>query len=589
MNQTKVIMSGDEAIARGAYEAGVTIAAAYPGTPSTEIVETIATYEDMYAQWSPNEKVALEFAFGASLGGARAIASMKHVGVNVAADPLITIAYAGVNGGLVLVSADDPHMFSSQNEQDNRNYARFAKIPLLEPASPQEAKEMTKHAFEISEQFDLPVLLRGTTRLCHGRGVVALGERQNVPLKPYLKNYEKYMMLPSVCRIRRQDLDQRLDRVERFGETYPYNRTIIRSTEMGIITSGVPSLYAQEVLPEASYLILGLTHPLPKKQIQAFAARVKKLYVVEELDPFLEEQIRGMGIPVIGKQKLPAIGELRPEVVARALKDGYPFPPERKTTVRPPARPPLFCPGCAHRPVFYALNKLKATVTGDIGCYALGAYPPLSAMDMNLCMGASIGVAHGMEKARTVNHEKRGRIVGVIGDSTFIHSGMTGLIDLVYNKGTATVLLLDNSTTAMTGHQEHPGTGKTLKGENTVGVDYHKVAELAGLRRVVDVNPYDYRQLYRVLKAELDSDEPSLVIAKAPCALTGFHKKRRPVTVDPDKCKQCGLCYQIGCPSIEKDPQGYATVNGMLCVGCRLCLQLCAHQAIQLVTEEGNP
>lgn len=583
MDKKKAVMSGDEAIARGAWEAGVRVASAYPGTPSTEILEALTKYGEIDAQWSPNEKVALEFGFGASLGGARTMVSMKHVGVNVAMDPLMTIAYAGVNGGLVLVSADDPNMFSSQNEQDNRNIARFARMALFEPASPQEAKEMTKIAFDVSEKFDIPAMLRGTTRLCHGRGIVELDERTERPLRPYEKNYEKYMMLPSVCRVRRVDLEQRLEELAEYAETFPYNRIIEGSKKIGIITSGVASMHAREAMPEASFLVLGLTNPLPRKLIRTFSESVETLYVVEELDPILETEIKAMGIAVIGKEKISKFGELRPELIAGALRSDF-EPVVREAKVAPPSRPPLFCPGCSHRPVFDTLRRLKATVTGDIGCYSLGAYPPMSSMDMNLCMGASIGVAHGMEKAYKSAGKERGRVVGIIGDSTFLHSGITGLLDVVYNRGTVCTILLDNSTTAMTGHQDHPGTGQTAKGIPAPAVDYENLAKSLGIRRVVTVNPLHVKELRRVLKEEIDSEEASLVICRAPCIL---HERTKPthfVEVDLEACKACGLCFKIGCPAIEKDADEKAQINTSLCVGCAVCTQVCNSDAMHLVS-----
>jgi indolepyruvate ferredoxin oxidoreductase, alpha subunit len=584
MAKRKVIMSGDEAIARGAWEGGVRVASAYPGTPSTEILEALTGYEEVDAQWAPNEKVALEFAFGASLGGARTIASMKHVGVNVAMDPLMTISYAGVNGGLVLVSADDPNMFSSQNEQDNRNIAHFARMAMLEPASPLEAKEMTRAAFELSERFDIPAMVRGTTRLCHGRGIVELDERVEVELRPYEKNYEKYMMLPSVCRVRRRELEDRLGELEKLACSHPFNRVIEGSEKMGIVTSGVASLYAREAFPDASFLVLGLTNPLPRDLLRRFAESVDELYVVEELDPFLETQIKALGIECTGKEFVSPFGELTTEAVREALDpSGQGLEPPRELEVEPPGRPPLLCPGCSHRPVFDALRRLKTTVTGDIGCYALGAYPPLHSMDMNLCMGASIGVGHGMECAYRSGGKKRGRIAGIIGDSTFLHSGITPLLNLIYNQGTTTVILLDNYTTAMTGHQEHPGTGKDAKGREAPAVDYEKLAESLGIEHVVVVDPLHVKQLRQTLKQELDRDAVSLVICRAPCEL---HLRRKPthrVQVDPEICNSCGVCFKIGCPAIEKDENEKARVNPELCVGCSVCSQLCSKHAMTLV------
>ncbi|NLL19281.1 MAG: indolepyruvate ferredoxin oxidoreductase subunit alpha, partial [Clostridia bacterium] len=450
----KSLMTGNQAIARGAYEAGVTVASAYPGTPSTEIIENMTTYPEIYAEWSTNEKVALEVGIGASIGGARALVAMKHVGVNVAADPLFTFSYTGVNGGLVLISADDPGMHSSQNEQDNRNYAKFAKIPVLEPSDSQECKDFMVLAYQLSEQFDTPVMVRTTTRVAHGQSLVDLGDRQEGIVKEYEKNPPKYVMLPGYGRQRHPLVEARREALAKYNETAPINRIEWGDKRIGIITSGVVYQYVKEALPEASVLKLGMTFPLPQQLIKDFAEQVDKLYVIEELEPFLEEQIKAWGIEVVGKELFPRIGELSPELIGAKLGN---WNQEAAVAVEVPNRPPVLCPGCPHRGVYYVINRLKLTVSGDIGCYTLGATPPLSAMDTCICMGASISGALGLEKARGKDFARK--LVAVIGDSTFLHSGITGLLDVVYNGGTFTTLILDNSTTAMTGHQEHPGTG----------------------------------------------------------------------------------------------------------------------------------
>jgi len=561
----KKIMSGNEAIARGAYEAGVSVAAAYPGTPSTEILENIAQYPSIRAQWSPNEKVALEVGIGASLAGARVLVAMKHVGLNVAADPWMTIAYTGVNGGLVLVSADDPGMHSSQNEQDNRFYARMAGVPLLEPADSQEAKEFVRLALEISEEYDTPVLLRITTRIAHSKGLVELGERKEHDLRPYIKDPKKYVMIPGNARGRHVAVVERLAKLARLAEEIPINKVEMRG-KLGVITSGVCYQYVREVLPEASVFKLGLTYPLPEDAIRAFAERVDELFVIEELEPFLEEQIRAMGIRVKGKELTGVLGELNQKRLAVSL--GLEEPPP---AVDVPPRPPVLCPGCPHRGVFYVLRRLRLTVLGDIGCYSLGALPPLDAMDTCICMGASIGSALGMEKADSVWAEKS---VAVIGDSTFLHSGMTPLLDVVYNGGRTTVLILDNSTTAMTGHQDHPGTGRTLGGEAAPKVDLEKLVRALGVRRIRRVDAYDLDSLRRAVREEIEAPEPSVIIVTRPCALKV--PPGRPSVVDEAKCNNCGLCLRLGCPAIQEG----AWIDSHLCRGCGLCREVCPREAI---------
>lgn len=580
----KELLSGNEAIARGAYEAGVSVAAAYPGTPSTEILENFSRYPGVYAEWAPNEKVAMEVGIGASLAGARTLVAMKHVGVNVAADPLLTFAYTGVNGGFFLVSADDPGMHSSQNEQDNRHYARFAKIPLLEPSDSREAKEMAGLALDISEQFDTPVMLRTTTRVAHSQGLVEIGGQGARELRPYKKDPKKYLMVPAFARLRRAALADRLARLREYSEKSPLNFIEWRDRSIGVITSGISYQYVREALPEASVLKLGMTNPLPEDTIRRFAAEVKRLFVVEELEPFIEDQVKAMGISVTGKGLLPDTGELDTGLLAKKfIEAGILTPPVNaaaEEVPRPdapavPGRPPVLCPGCPHRGLFYALNKLKLTVTGDIGCYTLSGLPPLEAMDCCVCMGASIGAAHGMGKA---NPAMAGSTVAVIGDSTFLHSGLTGLLNMVYNNGSGTVIILDNSTTAMTGHQHHPGTGRTLMGAPAPAVDLETLVKALGVKRVRVVNPLDLAETLAAVREETAADQPSVVISRCPCVL--LTKVSGPaVLADKDKCIGCKICVRLGCPSISvKDKK--ALVDPASCTGCGLCIQVCKEGAL---------
>lgn len=580
------LLSGNEAIARGAWEAGVRVATAYPGTPSTEILENIAChYPEIYVEWAPNEKVALEVAIGASLGGVRALVAMKHVGVNVAADPLVTLAYTGVNAGLVLVSADDPGMHSSQNEQDNRFYARFAQIPLLEPADSQEAKDFLRIAFEVSEAFDIPVMLRTSTRVAHSKSLVRQ-EEPVAPLKrPYQKDFAKYVMVPANARDRHRALEERREKLRALAEQTPVNRVDEGDRRVGIITSGISYCYVKEVFPWASVLKLGLSHPFPAGLVRTFAGRVKNLFVVEELEPFLEEQVAAAGITVRGKDLLPRTGELTPAVIARALQQdpsfatvareyGPTFPAEPEDQPLP-LRPPVLCPGCPHRGLFYVLNKLKLNVMGDIGCYTLGGLPPLSAMDTCICMGAGVGMAHGMAKA---DPESAAKTVAVIGDSTFVHSGITGLIEIVYNRGVSTVIIADNRTTAMTGHQDHPGTGRTARGEPTRALDFVKLARAIGISRVSVVDPADLAATRRAISRALKAPAPAVVIASRPCVLLA-RPAPNPVPTDPGACKGCKLCLGLGCPALSL-PDKRIAINPHLCVGCGLCTQVCRHGAI---------
>ncbi len=607
----KELMSGNEAIARGAYEHGITFASAYPGTPSTEIMDAFAKYDGVYAEWSPNEKVALEVGIGAALGGARALVVMKHVGVNVAADPLFTVSYTGIEGGLVIISADDPTMHSSQNEQDNRNYARSAKIPMLEPSDSSEAKEFIKIAFRISEEFDTPVFLRSTTRVSHSKSVVELEDPEVREEKRGIRyDPSKYVMVPAMARPRRIEVEKRMDKLLKFAETFSENRIEINDTKVGIITAGMPYNYAKDAFPDYSYLKLGMVHPLPRGLIREFASKVEKIYVVEELDPFIEEQIKAMGIEVVGKEVFPYTGEFDPGIVETAITGSHTgeFDPSIVETditrnggtgtdlpiLTLPSRPPNLCPGCPHRGLFYVLGKLDVFVTGDIGCYTLSFLKPLEGMGSCICMGASIGMAHGMDKVI----EEKGKVVGVIGDSTFIHSGITPLLNMVYNKSNAVVVICDNSTTAMTGMQEHPGTGFTLQGEVTKKLDFVKLAEVLGIENVRVVDPFDIKNTRSVIKEELSREGPSLVISKAPCALLAVKQKaigRTPLTIDPDKCTGCRACLGLGCPPISwkrledmdkkiekktKKQEGIAIIDSSFCNGCTLCQQLCSSGAI---------
>ena len=587
------LLSGNEAIARGAYEAGVKVAAAYPGTPSTEILEYLAEYEGLHAEWAPNEKVAVEVALGASMAGARAIAVMKHVGVNVAADPIFTASYTGVKGGLVIVTADDPEMHSSQNEQDNRHYAIAAKIPMLEPSDSAEAKAYTRLAFSLSERFDVPVFLRTTTRVSHATGAVVLGdvEPPAVPLG-FVEEPAKWVMLPVNARKRHVLVEARMRALREFAETFEGNRIEWGDRSLGIITAGVAYQYVREAFPDASVLKLGLAHPLPERLVRAFAAGVKRLIVVEELDPIIETHVKALGIPVEGKDRIPLLGELNPRIVRQAIS-GEAAPVREPAIV--PNRPPNLCAGCPHRSLFFALNKCKVTVTGDIGCYTLSALPPLKSMDTCVCMGASIGTAFGMERA--LGEAARGKVVAVIGDSTFVHSGITGLINVVYNRGFSTVIILDNGTTAMTGAQDHPGTGKTLQVEATHRLDLAALCRAIGVEHVYTVNPHDQETTEAVLRREINRDAPSVVIARASCVLLPEHRaERRPaLEVVEDLCNGCKACGKLGCPAIEWIPltpeeavaagkkptqKGMVRINRLICDGCNLCPDVCKMRAM---------
>ncbi len=573
------LLSGNEAIARGAYESGVRVAAAYPGTPSTEILETIASeFPEIYAEWAPNEKVALEVGIGCSFAGGRALVAMKHVGVNVAADPLFTLSYTGVRGGLVLANADDPGMHSSQNEQDSRNYARFAKIPMLAPSDSQEAKDFVIQAFEISEQFDTPVMLLSTTRISHSKSLVDIRDRDEIaPPSGFIKEPKKYVMIPAHGRLRHAIVEQRLEKLKAYSDESPLQRVEIMDDEIGIITSGISYQYSREVMPEASILKLGMVYPLPEKLIREFASRVKKLYVVEELDPFFEEQIRQMGLDVQGVGK--RLGELSPDALVEFFHGAKAPKQDSSTDMQLPGRPPAMCAGCPHRSVFYILKKKGLTVTGDIGCYTLSVLPPLEAMDTCVCMGASIGNAMGIEKATG----RSDNVVAVIGDSTFVHSGITGLVDMVYNKSKGTVIVLDNDTTAMTGRQEHPGTGYTLMGEETKRLDFPNLARALGVEYVKEVDPYDLDALDSVIDEALSLDKLAFIVTNQPCLLISRERKSRIAEVDSDACIGCQLCLRLGCPaiSIMSSDETKVEIDPILCSGCMVCVKICGSEAIK--------
>ncbi len=576
-DKNRVMMLGNEAIARGAYEAGVKVSAAYPGTPSTEISENIVKYKDeLYCEWSPNEKVATEVAIGASMAGVRSLVSMKHVGVNVAADPLYTVSYTGISGGMVLVAADDPGMYSSQNEQDTRMVARAAQVPVIEPSDSQEAKDFIKFAYDLSEKYDTPVILRTTTRLSHSQGLVTLGDRLNIEDKPYERNIAKYVMMPGNAKLRHLVVEEREKRLIEDSCDFPINRVEMNDTSIGFITSGIPYTYVKEVLPNASVLKLGLVNPLPRKLIEDFASKVDTLYIFEELDPLIETQVRSWGIKAIGKEIFTIQGEYSANMLRKAvLHEDIKI----KEAAAVPGRPPILCPGCPHRSAFTVLNKLKIHAAGDIGCYTLGAVPPLGVVDTTICMGSSISTLHGMEKAKGKDYIKNW--VAVIGDSTFMHTGVNSLINMVYNQGTGTVMILDNSTTGMTGHQDHAATGKTLQGEEVPAVSIPKLCEAIGVRNVYEINVFDTEGLEKLIKQELARDEVSVIITKTPCVLLN----RTPVThtcqVDADACKKCGMCMKPGCPAVTKLDSGVTRIDTTMCNGCGLCKSQCKFGAIK--------
>ncbi len=584
-NRAELLLSGNEAIARGAYEAGVTIAAGYPGTPSSEILESLAQYDnEVYCEWAPNEKVAMEVAIGASWVGARSMATMKHVGLNVAADPLMTLSYVGTGGGLVVVVADDPGMYSSQNEQDSRNYARFAKIPMFEPSDSQEAKDFIIAAFELSEKFNTPVILRSSTRISHGKSVVKPGKRKTSSKKiEFLKNPPKYVAVPSYARKMRERMEKRLAQLRLYVNKCPQNQVISRGKEVGVVASGVAFQYAREEFREASLLKLGLSYPFPDDLIKEFAHNYQELIVIEELDNFLEEHIRSLGIKTKGREYFSGIGELNPDRVARGhyrLENKGAFVREKKVDengIPLPARPPMFCPGCPSRGLFYALSKIDCVVSGDIGCYSLGVFPPYERLDTILCMGAGITVAQGMDKAGL----KDKPVVGIIGDSTFFHSGITGLLELSYNKGTSTIVIVDNRATAMTGLQEHPGTGRTLMREKTYTAHPEDFARACGIKNIHIIDPLNFEQTLKVLKKEVKKEAASVIVSRRACVLVERPKKN-PLAIDLDKCTQCGRCLKIGCPAVyrESTNKKAIVIDEILCTGCGFCTQVCPKEAI---------
>ncbi len=578
----KKVMLGNEAIARGAYEAGVKVSSAYPGTPSTEISENIVKYPEIYAEWAPNEAVALETAIGASISGVRAIASMKHVGVNVASDPLYSISYIGVNGGLVLVAADDPGLYSSQNEQDTRRVARAAIVPVLEPSDSQEAKDFVKEAFDISEKFDTPVIIRTTTRLAHSQTVVELNDRLEIQDKEYVRDIVKNVMMPGNAKKRHLVVEQRMKDLAEYGNTAAINRVEMGS-EIGFITQGIEYQYVKEACPEASVLKLGMVNPLPEKLIRDFASKVKTLYIFEELEPVIEEQVRAWGIPCYGKDIFTIQGEYSANMIReRVLKQELAI--EEPADV--PARPPILCPGCPHRSTFFVLKKLGIHACGDIGCYTLGAVAPLSVIDTTVCMGASIAMLHGMEKAKGKEYIKNW--VAVIGDSTFMHTGIASLENMSYNQSTGTVIIMDNSTTGMTGHQDHAATGKTLMGETVPAISIYHMCKAMNIEHVVEVDAFDTKEMERVIKEETKRDALSVIIACAPCALLKGQKFPYRVREISEKCKKCGACLKPGCPAITKNPDGTVHVDVTMCNGCGLCTQLCHFGALEKYEKEAK-
>ncbi len=573
----KKLLLGNAAVARGAYEAGVNVVASYPGTPSTEITEEIVKFNEIYAEWSPNEKVAAEVAIGASIGGARAMSCMKHVGLNVMADPVFTVSYTGVNGGLVFCVADDPGMHSSQNEQDSRHYAKASKIMMLEPADSMECKEYTKLAFELSEQFDTPAFIRLSTRVSHSQSLVELNDRVEAGVKDYEKNIGKFVMMPANAIKRHVVVEDRICALKEFAETTELNTIEENGSKIGVITAGVAYMYAKEALGDkADFLKLGMVYPLPEKKIIDFAKKYDKVYVIEELDPVIEDHCKALGVNVIGKEVFTLLGEYTPNMIKKAVL-GIDAPEKAVVDEQIPVRPPVMCAGCPHRGTFYVLKKLGLVVSGDIGCYTLGAVAPLQSVDTTICMGASVSAAHGMAKARGSEFNKK--LVSVIGDSTFMHSGITGLVDIVYNKGNNTVIILDNSITGMTGHQDNPTTGYTIRGEETKQVNLVALCKAVGIEHVVVADPFDVKEFEKVVKTEVEREEPSVIIAQRPCALLKSVKYTGHCKIT-DNCKNCKMCMKLGCPAISiKDDK--VVIDATQCNGCGLCVNVCPFGAIE--------
>ena len=572
----KKLLLGNAAVARGAFEAGVKVVSSYPGTPSTEITESVVEYKDIYVEWAPNEKVAAEVAIGASIAGGRAMSCMKHVGLNVMADPVFTVSYIGANGGLVFCVADDPGMHSSQNEQDSRHYAEAAKIMMLEPSDSSECKEFTKKAFSLSEEYDTPVFIRLSTRVSHSQSLVELCDPEEVALKPYEKNIPKHVMMPAMAKGRHVIVEERTLKLKALAENCEFNTVENNDSKIGVIAAGTTYVYAKEALGDkVDFLKLGMVYPLPEKLIKDFAENHDELWVIEELDPVIENHVKALGIKCKGKENFTLLGEYSQNMIKKAV-----LGIETEAVADPviPNRPPVLCVGCPHRGTFYVLKKLGVTVSGDIGCYTLGAVAPLQSVDTTICMGASVSAAHGMAKARGEEFNKK--LVSVIGDSTFIHSGITGLIDIVYNKGNNTVIILDNSITGMTGHQENPTTGKTIRGEATRQVDLMALCKAVGVERVRVEDPFDLVGFEKAVKEELAADEPSVIIAQRPCALLKTVKYKGFCKVDSDKCKSCKMCMKLGCPAISfKD--GKAVIDNSQCNGCGLCVGVCPFGAIE--------
>jgi indolepyruvate ferredoxin oxidoreductase alpha subunit len=591
----KVLLTGDEAVARGAYEAGVVFASAYPGTPSTEILENLAKYQEIYTEWAPNEKVALEGAIGASIAGGRAIASMKHVGLNVAADPLFTFAYTGVNGGTVIVNADEPGQYSSQNEQDNRNYAKAAKIPMLEPADSQECLEMTKLAFDISEQFDTPVLIRMTTRVCHSKSPVTLGVREEIPILPYQRNSAKYVCVPAVAKKLRINMEKRTEQLKEYSEETPLNRVEDYQANIGVISSGVCYYYAKEVFGSGvSHLKLGMSWPLPLEKIKDFCAALEKIYIIEENDPYIEEAVCALGFSPLGKEVFPAYGEMTPDVLRQSLF-GDTLPTIKHDRADIVNRPPTLCAGCPHRGFFYEIAKLKnVMIAGDIGCYTLGMAPPFNAMDATICMGASFSMGHGAKKVFDMT-DTGTKVVSVLGDSTFFHTGINSLLNIAYNQSNTLNVILDNRITGMTGHQENPGSGYTVTGDSVPAIDIEAMVRALGIKHVRTINPNDLDQVKAALNELLPLDEPSVLITRWPCALKKFSPEDKEefadafyakYFVEEETCIGCKLCIKAGCPALSFDTlKKKSIISHDQCLGCGVCAQICPKKAIM---EEGK-